>query len=359
MTTKPYYIDWAITNKCDLSCEFCTGLPRTELSHNEAVKLTKQILSLEPGWLIIEGGEPFMRKDLKLVLEIIRGSTSNGRLPTYIITNGNNLDERFLHSLPPVKIIISLDGATKEVYETIKGGDFNKVTYGMKVCAELGILHGIVVVLSKKNFHQIMKFFEIVKDLKSVGALNLTPIHIIFIPLMPTNVGASRRLTPTYMENRLTPSEQRDAMKAIYKYAKDYGINAFYDEPFLWAWGNSAGIDITLKTESGVTVNEHKGCAAGRTIYIQADGEVRYCMFSPNELSVGSVREKSLKQIWEENILNSPLIREFRNCKMRNGKCKECKHFEICYGCLARIYSLCNTHLESDPACPLANGNYE
>lgn len=338
---NPYYIDWAITNKCNLRCEFCTGLSKQELSTDEAIELAKQIVYLKPGWLIIEGGEPFMRSDLKSILDII-----NNKIPTYIITNGNNLDRSILCSLRNVKIIISLDGITKEVYENIrKGGSFPKVLEGIRICLELNMLHGLIITLSKKNFHQIDKFFEFVSNLTFNS--NFTPV-LIFIPLKPTDN------QHYYLKNKLTPLEQKEAIDRIYKNAETYGINVFYDEPFIWAYIENSEFKMPeSKIESGVTVNQCKGCAAGGTIYIQADGEVRYCMFSPKDLAVGNVRKDSLTKIWEENILGSQLIKEFRNQTLRTGECKICDYFENCHGCLARIYSIFKTPFESDPACPL------
>lgn len=340
---NPYYIDWAITNKCNLKCRFCTGLSKSELSTDEAIRLAEQIIDLNPGWLIIEGGEPFMRMDLKSIVEVI-----DNKIPTYIITNGNNLDKSILSSFPPVKIIISLDGITEEVYKSIrKGGNFSKVLEGIRVSLELGMFHGLIVTLSKKNFHQIDRFFEFIVNLNFDA--NFNPV-LIFIPLKPADD------MDYYLENKLTPLEQRNAIDRIYKNSEIYGINVFYDEPFIWPYIENLESKIqNTKIESGVIVNQCKGCAAGRTIYIQADGEVRYCMFSPKELAVGNIRENSLRKIWEENILESKLIKEFRNQELRRGKCKNCGYFEICHGCLARIYSLFKTHLESEPDCPFTN----
>ncbi len=330
MEAKPYFVDWAITNKCNLNCEFCTGLPEEELSHDEAIKLASEINSLKPGWVILEGGEPFLREDLEEVLNVLK-------CKVYIITNGNaKINIKSLKRFN-VKVIFSLDGATEKVYKEIRGGDFNLVMNKIRLCAEEGIFHGIATVLSKKNFFQIEEFFKTFEPFKP---------NLIFIPLKPSeNMNY-------YNENSLSPSEQLMALKEVHFFSSKYKIEAYYDEPFFWAFKEFSGLRVSSQeSKSGITVEEHFGCVAGKTIYIQANGDVNYCMFSPRELKVGNVKEFGLKSIWEK-ILNSKILMEFKTKEMRRGICRDCERFNICYGCLSRIFSLSNSHLNSDPVCP-------
>ena len=56
----PIYIDWVITSKCNLNCRHCVGMEEGELTHDEAIKVTSDIIKLSPQWVILEGGEPHM-----------------------------------------------------------------------------------------------------------------------------------------------------------------------------------------------------------------------------------------------------------------------------------------------------------
>ena len=330
MELKPYFIDWAITNKCNLNCKFCTGLTKSELSHEEAIKLASEINSLCPEWVILEGGEPFLRDDLEELLKVLK-------CKVYIITNGNaNINIESLKKFN-VGIIFSLDGADGETYKEIRGGDFKEVIERIKLSAEAGLFHGIATILSKKNFLQIEDFFKILKAYNS---------HLIFIPLKPS------KNKNYYNENSLSRNEQLEALKKVHFLSSKYKIQVYYDEPFLWAFKENYGLPFSKKkSESGIQVEEHMGCVAGKTIYIQANGDVNYCMFSPDELKIGNVKEEGLKTLWEK-ILNSDILKEFRMKEKRKGSCRECEKFYICYGCLSRIFSLSGSHLDSDPACP-------
>lgn len=61
---RPYFIDWAITRRCNLNCLHCRGMTERELSTEEARRVIEGIAALEPGWVIIEGGEPLLHPDI-------------------------------------------------------------------------------------------------------------------------------------------------------------------------------------------------------------------------------------------------------------------------------------------------------
>jgi len=116
---KPIFIDWAITNKCNLRCIHCTGMMENELSCERALTLIDEIKELNPEWIIIEGGEPFLRKDIFKILE--RVNIHN--LKTYIITNALLLNKEIIKNIKEMenlKILVAFDGSNKGTYESIK-----------------------------------------------------------------------------------------------------------------------------------------------------------------------------------------------------------------------------------------------
>ena len=116
----PYFIDWAITPRCNLSCRHCRGFSEVELSTERARKLVAEIAELKPGWVIVEGGEPLLRQDLFDLLELMR----QRQLDVHLITNGMLLNPRVIAALKQlgVRVMISIDGATQATYEAIGMG---------------------------------------------------------------------------------------------------------------------------------------------------------------------------------------------------------------------------------------------
>ncbi len=54
---SPHLIDWAVIRKCNLSCRHCCGMTARGLSTAEAKRLVAEIAELEPGWVVVGGGE--------------------------------------------------------------------------------------------------------------------------------------------------------------------------------------------------------------------------------------------------------------------------------------------------------------
>ncbi|MBI2848416.1 MAG: radical SAM protein, partial [Chloroflexi bacterium] len=243
--TGPAYVDWAITTACNLNCAHCVGMEMGELSHDAALKVTEDIIGLAPRWVILEGGEPLLRRDLPEIGKMLR----NQGIEVFVITNGNAFNEERLQSLASFspRVLFSIDGADATVYEDIKrGGRFETAKEWAARCAGLGIFHGITTVLSRLNLGQVEEFIRLTE---SLGGENL-----IFLPLKP--FGADKLSGEYYQKNALAPGEQEQVIKRIYRYQGT--LDNFYDEPFLWNLADREGFSPG-REDSGVTIPEVKG----------------------------------------------------------------------------------------------------
>ena len=337
---SPVYIDWVITSKCNLNCRHCVGMEEGELTHDEAMKVTADIVKLSPQWVILEGGEPLMRPD---IYEIGRTLHKAG-IDTYPITNGNAFTDEVLDELDTFspKILFSIDGATAEVYEYTKtGASFDTAREWMKKCAERGLFHGITVVLSKLNIDQIEDLIHLTEELGGK--------RIIFLPLKP--FGEDKTSVEYYEKNALSPEEQEAAILKAYRF--ETSLDMFYDEPFLWNVAAKYGISLNT-SDSGITIPEVQGCAAAYSLYIQSNGDVRPCMFASDQLTFGNAARESLEVVWDR-MQNSDVITKWVNKEQRIGACSECNLFHTCRGCLARTTRLTGDPLKSDPCCPFTS----
>lgn len=336
--TNPTYVDWAIEAICNLKCRHCVGMESGEVTHEEAVTIAKDIISLKPRWVILEGGEPLLRKDLP---EIGRMFHDAG-IQTYIITNGNAFTEKKLKELVTFspRVLFSFDGADAESYEYVKvGASFEFATKWAKRCAEAGIFYGITTVLTKLTAGKVKDFITLTEDLGGKS--------IIFLPLKPFGDAASNEY---YQQNSLSPVEQEKTVKEIF--STPTKLDIFYDESFLWNLASEYGFGLG-NSDSGITIPEVKGCAAAHSLYIQTDGSVRPCMFSSSQLNFGNAAKERLPEIWKR-MSNSRVLTGWANQKARKGACATCVRFESCRGCLARTTILTGDPLSSDPCCPFA-----
>jgi len=310
-----------------------------ELTHDEAIGVAKNIISLSPKWVILEGGEPLLRKDLPQ----IGGMLHQAGIDIFVITNGNAFTEKRLQELASFspRVLFSVDGADTETYEYVKrGAKFEIAINWAKRCADLGVFHGITTVLTRLTTGQTKDFIRLTEKL---GGKSL-----IFLPLKPFGNDAVSR--SYYEQYALTPKEQEESVRDIYGFPSS--VDIFYDEPFLWNLSAKYGFQPG-SSGNGITIPEVEGCAVSCSLYIQTDGSVRPCMFCPSDLTFGNAAKEHLADIWQRMRL-SPLLASWADQKSRKGTCAKCRGFESCRGCLARATILLRDSLASDPCCPLA-----
>ena len=127
------------TNHCDLKCPLCpTGLGDTTVDRG-LMKLEqfKPVIDRLGKWLqsvdMYSWGEPSLNKSF---VEMIRYSATDNNIRTITSLHLNNLTDEQVEGFVTSgldKLIVSVDGATPEVYEKYRvGGDINKVFNNMK-----------------------------------------------------------------------------------------------------------------------------------------------------------------------------------------------------------------------------------
>jgi len=111
-----------LTYRCNYTCVhcYCKGFENAgkELAVSEWKKIIDKLYDEGCLWLTITGGEPLLRKDF---LEIYSYARQKGFIIT-IFTNGLLLKGKILDYLkrfPPYSIEITINGITKDVYESI------------------------------------------------------------------------------------------------------------------------------------------------------------------------------------------------------------------------------------------------
>ena len=108
-----FYLGWDITNVCNAKCDFCSKWmqPVKELTLQQKLKVIDNVAKVKIGFFSINGGEPFLSKDIWKVIEHIKKK----RIYLNINTNGSLLykfRKEILNSGVD-KITISLDENSK------------------------------------------------------------------------------------------------------------------------------------------------------------------------------------------------------------------------------------------------------
>lgn len=139
----PYNISIEPANFCNLRCPMCTTPPwllerdrNKTISFEDYKKIIDDVKKKVHYIFLFLVGEPFLNKDLP---KLIAYATKNNMHCT-VSTNFNILNKKTARDIVKSKLdklIISLDGATKETYEKIRvGGEFDRVVNNIKTIVE-------------------------------------------------------------------------------------------------------------------------------------------------------------------------------------------------------------------------------
>ena len=317
----PVNVTWEISLKCNLRCVHCLSdsgqASRDELTHEECLDLIDKLTAMKVFQANIGGGEPFMREDF---LDLLAYSHEKG-LVTCVSTNGTIVDHSLakrLSSLKQLYLQVSLDGATAEVNDAIRGkGTHEKILYAMDCLATEGVPFSINTVLTRTNFFQL----EILRK-------------------MASEYHAELRVS------RFRPSGRGKTSKAYLGPTKDQleTFSTWLDEHDLVRTGDSF---FCLTSEN----RRRKGldmCGASKmTCCISPRGLVYPCAFLQEEpFLVGSIRDSSFKDLWD----SSPVFNRFRSLDVKS--CMDCYRFDSCRGgCPAVAYHTFDDISMPDPEC--------
>lgn len=317
---------WEFTLKCNLRCSHCgssAGIPRVkELTTKECFKLCEELAELGCEDVSLMGGEPFLRNDWVSVSQCIKDLGMN----LNFVSNGTILDRHInkVCQLKPKVVGISLDGM-KETHDSIRGkGTFEKAINSIDLLRDKGIQTTVISTVSKLNFKDLPKL----KDL-----------------LFKKNVNWQIQIAMPFgnFQKELMLSKEEFYATALF-IAKQRINNPFEDLPVIGAhcYGYYSKILPGCKWD---------GCSAGRTaIGITSDGGIVGCLSMGNNRFIeGNIREKSLKEIWE-NPDNFSYNRKFDISKL-GPNCKNCKYGARCQGgCNANSFTITG-EFHNNPYC--------
>ena len=317
----PVNVTWEISLKCNLRCVHCLSdsgkAAEKELSHGECLRLIDQLTALKVFQVNIGGGEPFIRPDF---LELLEYSHEKG-LVTCVSTNGMLVDAAMAERLSNLNMLylqVSLDGATEDVNDAIRGqGTFNRILKAMDCLASRGVRFSINSVLTRTNFSQL----ETLRKMAGEYGAELRVSRF-----RPSGRGKE-------CKSSLGPTAAQ--LEAFAEWLNEHDLIRTGDSFFCLTSDN--------RREKGLDM-----CGAAKmTCCISPDGDVYPCAFLQEEpFRAGNIRETSFKEIWD----NASVFNIFRSLDVKS--CLECHRFESCRGgCPAMAYHTYDDISMPDPEC--------
>jgi mycofactocin radical SAM maturase len=326
----PICLTWELTYACNLSCVHCLSSsgrrdPR-ELSTAECEAVIDELERMQVFYVNIGGGEPTVRPDFWHLVDY----ATEHHVGVKFSTNGIKLTPERAEKLAAsdyVDVQISLDGATEEVNDAVRGpGSYRTSLRAMENLAAAGFGEfKISVVVTRQNAGQLDEFKAIADGF---GAqLRLTRLR-------PSGRGAD-----VWDELHPTAAQQRE----LYDWLLDHGEHVLTGDSFfhLAAFGEALpGLNL---------------CGAGRVVcLIDPVGDVYACPFAIHEnFLAGNVRSPGgFTTVWR----SSSLFAELRQ-PQTGGACTSCSAFDACRGgCMAAKFFTGLPLDGPDPECVKGHG---
>jgi mycofactocin biosynthetic radical S-adenosylmethionine protein MftC len=305
----PICLTWELTYACNLACVHCLSSsgrrdPR-ELTTAECQDVIDTLQRMQVFYVNIGGGEPTVRPDF---WELVDYATAH-RVGVKFSTNGVKIDAEVARRLVGsdyVDVQISLDGATAEVNDAVRGaGSYATAVRAMgnlKAAGFEGFKLSVVV-----TRHNVSQLDELKALADAYGAqLRLTRFR-------PSGRGAG-----TWHELHPTAGQQRQ----LYDWLAARGEQVLTGDSFFHLaplGGPLPGLNL---------------CGAGRVVcLIDPVGDVYACPFAIHEeFLAGSVRQPGgFESVWRDSALFAELRRP-----QSGGACRSCGFFDSCRGgCMA------------------------
>ena len=305
----PICLTWELTYACNLSCVHCLSSsgrrdPR-ELTTAQCEAVIDELQAMQVFYVNIGGGEPTVRPDFWHLLEY----AVDHQVGVKFSTNGVRITPQraeFLAATDYVDVQVSLDGATADVNDRVRGaGSFELAIRALDNLAAAGFVNAKVsVVVTRDNVGQLDEF-KAIADARG-ATLRLTRLR-------PAGRGAD-----VWDELHPTAGQQRD----LYEWLLRADETVLTGDSFF----HLAGYGQPLP---GLNL-----CGAGRVVcLIDPVGDVYACPFAIHDpFLAGNVLEAGgFPGVWR----NSALFQDLRS-PQGGGACASCGSYDACRGgCMA------------------------
>ena len=353
--TAPALVDIALTNRCNLKCNYCSAssgestLNNNELTLHDYKTLFKDLDKMNVHRISLSGGEPFVRSDF---FEILK-ETQQYSFAKIINTNGILITDSISKELTKYnfdRICVTIDGSTPQIHDSIRGNNsFKLALNGIQNLQKYNLPVSTLFTLHPNNVNNL------IYTIKLNESLGIEYMSVMVVCPTGRASNGSSLLTkeqwyPVFLE--LSEMLKSNKIKLKFKIVPPNESSIFWLFYFpLKHYNRLDLLSVWNQSEEGSFTREIS-CQAGiKSCSITSNGDVYGCdlMIGIDEFKVGNILTSSLNDIW----LNSPVFSKLRSITFDslNGKCKNCDNLWCGAGCRSAAYNLTGSIYGSDESC--------
>lgn len=274
-----------LTYRCNAKCNMCDVWHYPTKFQDEITPEDLEKLPSGLRFINITGGEPFVRKDIEKIIEVVHPKTQR----VVISTNGFFTEKiiNLCKKYPDIGIRISIEGLQK-ANDSIRGipNGFDRGVRTLLTLRKMGIKDiGFGMTVQDKNYKDILPLYELSNALGyEFATATLHNSHYFH-----------------KLDNRIENKDLvcREFSKLIYELLKSKSIKKWFRAYFNYGLMNYLyGNERFLKCEMGT-----EAC------FIDPSGDVLPCNGMNVKMSMGNIREQTFSGIWNgtqaEDIRNA------------------------------------------------------
>jgi radical SAM protein with 4Fe4S-binding SPASM domain len=320
--SAPINVDFLITSRCNLRCLHCSAssgpTPADALTTVEQRAVIKELAKCQVLEIALTGGEPLLHEDFFTLAHDVVEHPIKLQINTNAILVTDDIVRRLRRLGRPPFINVSLDGATAETHDCIRGpGSFEGIMRGIRRLVDGGLSVRPFMVVTALNYHEIGAAVGLARGL-DCGRMFLS---------FPCHTGRAI----CYAEQmEMAPEQWRKALEAAAA-ADRQNPGALSGPCIELARFYSALCDGKLNA-CGAGDGTFGNCGGGLSVMaIGVNGDVVPCQMVLGYVA-GNLRKEPIIDIWR----NSPVfhhVRSVRGKALREVQgCQECPLHMQCKG---------------------------
>jgi SynChlorMet cassette radical SAM/SPASM protein ScmE len=344
----PKSVEIDITGRCNLRCAYCShfssaGDVDVDLPTGEWLTFFEELGRAAVMQVTLGGGEPFIRQDLK---ELLEGIVRN-RMRFNILTNGTLITDEIAAYMASTRrcgrVQVSIDGSRPSTHDACRGdGNFLRAITGLKILQKHGIPATVRVTINKNNVH----------DLEGIARFLLEDLGL---PSFSTNAASFfGQCRENNDQLRLTTAERSYAIDIMVRLCRKYkdciGASAGpLADGLTWEYMEKARKDGRESLPGGGYLRSCGGVF--RKLAVRSDGVMTPCV-QMGHIELGRVNKVSLGAVWKEHPDLTSLRKRCDIPLNEFAFCKGCEYLPYCSGdCPALAYTITGQENRPNPDC--------
>jgi AdoMet-dependent heme synthase len=331
---KPFIVNFEVTSQCGQECTFCCAqlskYRREDLPTAHVLEIISRIARDGISSIFLTGGEPFLRKDLPLLVK----ECIDHRMNVSLSTNGTEASSEIAESiksagLEEVQVSIHAPDETHDEIVGVQGAALRSFS-GLQNLVRAGLRVTVAAVATRANYSRLP---ELAQKVAKMGAK-----HFRVLRLMPHSYDMLKQIVPH--------REMQTLVKRLMLLGEK--LEGFTIE--IHSPPGFSDLSTYEPREYKILHPLCHTCTAGKlSMAILSNGDCVPCLeLKAPEFICGNIVRDSLSAVWDSKPMS--LLRSATPDRY-HGKCSECEFKWTCYSARCVSYNLRGDVLGDDESC--------